>query len=96
MRIWRQNFKFENFALSFGKLTTSKNSTRVHAARAARLFFLIQPIRSLFSGVAVGNVVVLALTPLCKISRTLANLTTVVKTLNSLHFTENPKKVKKK
>ena len=36
--------------------TTSKNCTKVRAARAARLFFLIniQPIRSLFSGV-VGN-----------------------------------------
>ena len=31
--------------------TTSKNCTKVPAARAARLFFLIQPIRSLFSGV---------------------------------------------
>ena len=34
--------------------TTSKNCTKVPAARAARLCFLIQPIRSLFSGV-VGN-----------------------------------------
>ena len=34
--------------------TTSKNCTKVRAACAARLFFLIQPIRSLFSGV-VGN-----------------------------------------
>ena len=33
---------------------TSKNRTKKRAARAARLFFLIQPIRSLFSGV-VGN-----------------------------------------
>ena len=29
---------------------SSKNCTEVRAARAARLFFLIQPIRSLFSG----------------------------------------------
>ena len=28
------------------RLTTSNNSTKVRAARAARLFFLIQPIRS--------------------------------------------------
>ena len=28
--------------------TTSKNCTKVRAARAARLFFLIQPIRSFF------------------------------------------------
>ena len=28
--------------------TTSKNCTEVRAARAARIFFLIQPIRSLF------------------------------------------------
>ena len=33
---------------------TSKNCTKQRAARAARLFFLIQPIRSLFSGI-VGN-----------------------------------------
>ena len=33
---------------------TSKNCTKKRAACAARLFFLIQPIRSLFSGV-VGN-----------------------------------------
>ena len=33
---------------------TSKNCTKKWAARAARLFFLIQPMRSLFSGV-VGN-----------------------------------------
>ena len=35
---------------------TSKNCTKVRAARAARLFFLIQPIRSLFSGVVVAVV----------------------------------------
>ena len=34
--------------------TSSKKCTKVPAARAARLFVLIQPIRSLFSGV-VGN-----------------------------------------
>ena len=40
--------------------TTSKNSTKVRAARAARLFFVIQPIRSLFSGVVVAVAVVVA------------------------------------
>ena len=39
---------------------TSENRTKVRAARAARLFFLIQPIRSLFSGVVVAFAVVLA------------------------------------
>ena len=34
--------------------TTSKNFTQVRAAREARLIFLIQPIRSLFSGVVVA------------------------------------------
>ena len=33
--------------------TKSKNCTKVRAARAARLFFVIQSIRSLFSGVVV-------------------------------------------
>ena len=41
-------------------LTTSKNATYVCAARAARLFFLIQPIRSLFSIVVATVAVVLA------------------------------------
>ena len=40
--------------------TASNNSTKVRAARVARLFFLIQPIRSLFSGVVVAVAVVLA------------------------------------
>ena len=31
--------------------TMSENCTKVRAARAARLFFLVQPIRLLFSGV---------------------------------------------
>ena len=33
---------------------------KVRAARAARLFFFIQPIRSLFSGVVISVAVVLA------------------------------------
>ena len=40
--------------------TTSKNCTKVRAARAAQLFFLLQPIKSLFSGVVVAVAVVLA------------------------------------
>ena len=40
--------------------TTSKNCTKVRAARAARLFFLIQPIRSSLLGVVVAHGVVLA------------------------------------
>ena len=38
-----------------------ENATKVRAARAARLFFLIQPIRSLFSGAVVAIAVVFAL-----------------------------------
>jgi len=34
----------------------SKNRTKVRAAHAAQLFFLIQPIKSLFSGVIVAVV----------------------------------------
>ena len=40
--------------------TTSKYCTKVRAARAARLFFLLQPIKSLCSGVVVAIAVVLA------------------------------------
>ena len=40
--------------------TTSKNCTKVRAARAGRLFFFIQPIRSLFSRVVVAVAVVFA------------------------------------
>ena len=50
----RQNYKYENFTSLFGPLRLSKNCSEKRAARAARLFFLIQPIRSLFSGI-VGN-----------------------------------------
>ena len=39
---------------------TSKNPTEMRAEGAARFFFLIQPIRSLFSGVVVTVAVVLA------------------------------------
>ena len=41
-------------------LTTSKNFLKFVPARAARLFFLIQPIRSLLSGVVVAIAIVLA------------------------------------
>ena len=35
--------------------TTSKNATKVRATRAARLYFLVYPIRSLFSGFVVAR-----------------------------------------
>ena len=37
-----------------------KNRTKKHAARAARLFFLIQGIKSLICGVSVAVVVVIS------------------------------------
>ena len=40
----RQNLKYENFTSSFG---TTSHITKKRAARAARLFFFIQPIKSL-------------------------------------------------
>ena len=40
--------------------TTFENLTKLRAARAARLFLVIQPMRSLFSGVVVAVAVVLA------------------------------------
>ena len=39
---------------------TSKNCVKVFAARAARLFFLVRPMRSLFSGVVIAFAVVFA------------------------------------
>ena len=42
----------------------SKNCTELHAAGGAQLlFFLIEPIRSLFSGIVVAIAVVLAKAP---------------------------------
>jgi len=38
--------------------TTSKQCIKMRAARAARLFFVIQPIKSLICGVAVDDAVV--------------------------------------
>ena len=46
----RQTLKNENF-------TTSKNCTKKRAARAARLFFLVQPIKALICGVVVAVVI---------------------------------------
>ena len=40
--------------------TASKNCTKKRAARAARLFFLIQPMKSLICGVVVAGRVVLS------------------------------------
>ena len=45
--------------LEISRCHLAENSAQVRAARAARLFFLIQPIRSLFSGVVVAVAVVL-------------------------------------
>ena len=58
----RSNLKFGNFTSSFSRLL-SKNCTTLLAARAAGLYFLIQLIGSLFSGVVVAMAVVFALTP---------------------------------
>ena len=56
----RQNLKYENFTSSFGRLqySTSKHCNKKRAARAARLFFFIQPIKSLICGVVVDVAVV--------------------------------------
>ena len=43
--------------------TTSKHCTKKRATRAARLFFFIQPIKSLICGVVVDVAVVKSLTP---------------------------------
>ena len=51
-----QNLKHENFTASFGSLR-QKIAVRKRAARAARLFFLIQPIKSLICGVMVAVVI---------------------------------------
>ena len=40
--------------------TTSENSTKVRAARAARLFFLIQPMKLSFFGVVFAVALVFA------------------------------------
>ena len=49
----RQNLKYENqFHVAVWQ-TTSKNCTKKRAARAARLFFLLQPIMFLICDVAV-------------------------------------------
>jgi len=48
----RQNLKYENWQ------TTSKHCNKKRAACAARLFFFIQPIKSLICGVVVDVAVV--------------------------------------
>ena len=48
----RQNLKYENFTSSSGRLRL-KNCNEKRVARAAQLFFLIQPIESLICGVVV-------------------------------------------
>ena len=49
----RQNLKYENFTSSFGRLRQN-TAPKKRAARAARLFFFIQPIKSLICGVVFG------------------------------------------
>ena len=51
----RHNLKYENFTSSFCRLqySASKHCTKKRAARAARLFFFIQTIKSLICGVVV-------------------------------------------
>ena len=53
------NLKYEKFMSSFGKLG-KKNCTKKRAARAGRLFFLIQPIIPLICGVVVAVAVVIS------------------------------------
>ena len=57
----RQNLKYENFTSSFGRLRqniASKHCIKKRAARTARLFFFIQPIKLLICGVVVDVAVV--------------------------------------
>ena len=54
----RQNLKYENFPSSFGRLRQNIAPIKKRAARAARLFFFIQPIKSLICGVVVDFAVV--------------------------------------
>ena len=58
--LWaHQNLKYENFTLSFWQ-TSSKNYTKVRAARAARLFFIIQAIISLICDALVAFAIVIS------------------------------------
>ena len=59
----RQNLKLEIFTPSFTEYV--KKCTKVRAARAAQLFFLLQPIISLICCVVVVVAVIVTLTPLC-------------------------------
>ena len=55
----RHNLKYENFTSSFARLRQNIAPKSVlHAARAARLSFFIQPIKSLICGVVVDVAVV--------------------------------------
>ena len=53
-----QNLKYENYFHVVVWQTTSKHCTKTRAVRAARLFFFIQPIKSLICGVVVDAAVV--------------------------------------
>ena len=54
----RQNLKYENLTSSFGRLRQNIAPIKKRAARVARLFFFIQPIKSLICGVFVDVAVV--------------------------------------
>ena len=58
--------RISDIKISRRRLTdyTSKHCTKKRAARAARLFFLIQPIKSMICGVVVEVAVVKSQTPL--------------------------------
>ena len=55
----RHNLKYENFMSLLRRLRRKNQCTKKRAARAARLFFLIQPIKSLIFGVVVAVAFVL-------------------------------------
>ena len=54
----RQNLKYEIFTPCFGRLR--QNCSKKRAARVARLFLLIKPIKSLIFGVVVALAVVIS------------------------------------
>ena len=66
----RENLKYEIFTSSFGRLLRLKHCTKKRAARAARLFFFIEPIKSLICGVVVDVAVVYLKLPSVKSRKT--------------------------
>ena len=55
---FRQNLKYEIFTPCFGRIR--QNCSKKRGTRAARLFFLIQPIKSLIFGVVMVVAVVIS------------------------------------